>query len=158
MTCTPLRGIPLSRHLEKFSQIFRAERWLATHCLSTVCEFASRAIQTRRRKSKKIDMSGWWYLSQVSAGHAENSYIFANAIMLTFGACGLSAHIATVRATAIHVEQPICTKPSPSEIKVQVCPLVPADLWQIFASTANHKSLIYWRRMIVSYARRRNET
>ena len=73
MTCTHLRGIPPSRHLEKFSQIFRAERLLATHCLSTVCEFASRAIYRRRRKSKKIDMPGWWYPSQVSAGHKKNS-------------------------------------------------------------------------------------
>ena len=73
MTCAPLRGIPLSRHLEKFSQIFRAERLLATHCLSTVCEFASRAIYKRRRKSKKIDMLGQWYPSQGSAGHEKNS-------------------------------------------------------------------------------------
>ena len=73
MTCTPLREIPLSRHLEKFSQIFRAERLLATHCLSTVCEFASRAIHKRRRKIKKIGMPGWWYPSQVSAGHEKNS-------------------------------------------------------------------------------------
>ena len=69
MTCTHLRGIPQPRHLEKFSQIFRAERLLTTHCLSTVCEFASRAIHRRRRKSKKIDMPGQWYPSQVSVGH-----------------------------------------------------------------------------------------
>ena len=66
MTYAHLRGIPLSRHLEKFSQIFRASRLLATHCLSTVCEFASRAIHKQRRKSKKIDMLGRWYPSQVS--------------------------------------------------------------------------------------------
>ena len=103
-------------------------------------------------------MPGQWYLSQVSAGHAENSYIFANAIMLAFCACGLSVHIAPIEMEiATRVEQTICTVSLPSEIKVQVCPLVPADLWQIFASTTNHKFLIYWRRMIVSYARRRNE-
>ena len=73
MACAHLRGIPLSRHLEKFSQIFRAERLLATHCLSTVCEFASRAIHKRRRKSKKIDLPGRWYPSQGSAGHEKNS-------------------------------------------------------------------------------------
>ena len=56
MTYAHLRGIPPHRHLEKFSQIFQAQRLLATHCLSTVCEFASRAIYKRRRKSKKIDM------------------------------------------------------------------------------------------------------
>ena len=40
-------------------------------------------------------------------------------------------------ALATHAEQPICTKPSISEIKVQVCPLVSADLWQIFAVLAS---------------------
>ena len=85
-------------------------------------------------------MPGRWYPSQVSAGHAENSYIFANAIMLAFGACGLSAHTAPIKmAIATHIEQTICTVFIPSEIKVQVCPLVPADLWQIFVRTANHK-------------------
>ena len=73
MTTTRLRWIPPPRHLEKFSQIFRAERLLATHCLSIVCEFASRAIDRRRRKSKKIDMPGRWYPSQASGGHEKNS-------------------------------------------------------------------------------------
>ena len=54
-----------------------------------------------------------------------------------FGACGLSAHVAPVKATVIHVEQTICTVLFPSGIKVQVCPLVPADLWQIFAGWAS---------------------
>ena len=92
-------------------------------------------------------MPGQWYPSQVSAGHAGNSFVFlhfavfscltVNHIKSEFGACGLSAHVAPVRATAIHVEQTICTVPLPSEIKVQVCPLVPADLWQIFAGLAS---------------------
>ena len=148
MTCAPLRGIPLSRHLEKFSQIFRAERLLATHCLSAVCEFASRAIHKRRRKSKKIDMPGPWSLSQVSTGHVENSFVFLHFAVFSclpvnhreseLSACELSAHVAPVKAIAIHVEQPTCTDSFPSGIKVQVCPLVPADLWQIFVSTANH--------------------
>ena len=83
----------------------------------------------------------------MSAGHAKNSFVFlyftvfscltVNHIKSEFGACGLSAHVAPVKVTAIHVEQKICTEPSPSEIKVQVCPLVPADLWQIFAGLAS---------------------
>ena len=77
MTCAHLRGIPLSRHLEKFSQIFRAERLLATHCLSTVCEFASRAIHKRRRKSKKIDMPVQWYPSRASGGHGKTPEVSA---------------------------------------------------------------------------------
>ena len=91
-------------------------------------------------------------------GHAVNSYIFSKDVMLTFGACGLSAHTAPIKMKiATHVEQTICTDQSPSRIKVQISPLVRADLWQIFVRTTNHKSLIYWRRMIASYARRRNE-
>ena len=71
-------------------------------------------------------------------GHAENSYIFVNDVAFAFGACGLSAHTAPIKiAIATHVEQTICTCSLPSEIKVQVCPLVPADLWQIFAGLAS---------------------
>ena len=121
---------------------------LATHCLSTVCEFASRAIHKRRRKSKKIDMPGQWYPSQGSAGHVENSYIFlyfavfsclpVNHTKSEFGACGLFAHVAPVKmAIATHVEQTICTDQSPSRIKVQISPLVRAYLWQIFAGLAS---------------------
>ena len=63
----------------------------------------------------------------------------------------------SAKGAADKVEQPICTDESHSTIKVQISPLVRADLWQIFVRTTNHKSLIYWRRMIASYARRRNE-
>ena len=92
-------------------------------------------------------MPGQWYPSQVSVGHVENSYIFlyftvfsclpVNHTKSEFGACGLSAHVAPVKATAIHVEQTICTAFVPSGIKVQVCLLVQADLWQIFAGLAS---------------------
>ena len=52
--------------------------------------------------------------------------------------CRLFAHTAPIKmAIATHVEQPICTVFILSEIKVQVCPLVPADLWQIFAVLAS---------------------
>ncbi|MDY4769144.1 MAG: hypothetical protein SO267_00120, partial [Lachnospiraceae bacterium] len=44
-------------------------RLLATHCLSTACEFASRAIYKRRRKSKKIDMPALGYPSRMKGGH-----------------------------------------------------------------------------------------
>ena len=55
-----------------------------------------------------------------------------------FSACGLSAHTTPIKmAIATHVEQTICTVLLPSEIKVQVCPLIPADLWQIFAGLAS---------------------
>ena len=48
------------------------------------------------------------------------------------------AHIGFMKAAAtVNVEQTICTVLSPSEIKVQVCPLIPADLWQIFAGLAS---------------------
>ena len=71
-------------------------------------------------------------------GHAENSYIFSKDVMLTFGACGLSAHTAPIKMKiATHVEQTICTDQSPSRIKVQISPLVRAYLWQIFAGLAS---------------------
>ena len=96
-------------------------------------------------KSAKISPNAWAVVSLPDEhGHVENSYIFANDLVLAFGACGLSAHTTPIKmAIATHVEQTICTVPFPSEIKGQVCPLVPADLWQIFVSTANHKSLMY---------------
>ena len=40
-------------------------------------------------------------------------------------------------AATVNVEQTICTDPSPSRIKVQISPLVQADLWQIFAGLAS---------------------
>ena len=71
-------------------------------------------------------------------GHAENSYIFVNDATFAFGACGLSAHTAPIKMViATHVEQTICTDPSPSIIKVQISPLVRAYLWQIFAGLAS---------------------
>ena len=93
-------------------------------------------------------MPGQWYPSQGSAGHAGNSFVFLHFAVFScltvnhtkseFGACGLFAHVAPVKmAIATHVEQTICTCSLPSEIKVQVCPLVPADLWQIFAGLAS---------------------
>ena len=92
-------------------------------------------------------MPGQWYPSQASIGHVENSYIFlcftvvfcllVNHKKFEWGACELSAHVAPVKATVIHVEQTICTVLFPSGIKVQVCPLVLADLWQIFAGWAS---------------------
>ncbi|MDO5390053.1 MAG: hypothetical protein Q4F24_03025 [Eubacteriales bacterium] len=60
-------------------------------------------------------------------GHAENSYFFLYFVIfssLTINNTkffGRFAHVAPVKATAIRVEQPICTEPSPSGIKVQVC-------------------------------------
>ena len=51
--------------------------------------------------------------------------------------CQLFIIRCTRKATAIHVEQTICTVLFPSGIKVQVCPLVSADLWQIFAVLAS---------------------
>ena len=84
MPCAHLRGIPLSRHLEKFSQIFRAERLLATHCLSTVCEFASRAIHKRRRKSKKIDMPALGYPSRMKGGHEKTPEVTTPTLPLGF--------------------------------------------------------------------------
>ena len=92
-------------------------------------------------------MPGQWYPSQGSAGHAENSCVslyFAvfsclpvNHRKSELRACELYAHVAPVKAIAIHVEQPICTDSFPAGIKVQVCPRVPADLWQIFAVLAS---------------------
>ena len=68
----------------------------------------------------------------------ENSYIFVNDATFAFGACGLSAHTAPIKMViATHVEQTICTDPSPSIIKVQISPLVRAYLWQIFAGLAS---------------------
>ena len=49
----------------------------------------------------------------------------------------LLAEAIFVEAAAIHVEQTICTESLPSGIKVQISPLVRADLWQIFAGLAS---------------------
>ena len=89
-------------------------------------------------KSAKISPNGWAVVSLPDEhGHAENSYIFSKDVMLTFGVCGLFAHITPVKVTAVHVEQTICTGSLPSGIKVQISPLVRADLWQIFAGLAS---------------------
>ena len=73
-------------------------------------------------KSAKNSPNAWAVVSLPDEhGHAENSYIFANDLVLAFGACGLSAHTAPIKmAIATHVEQTICTVPFPSGIKGQV--------------------------------------
>ena len=147
MTCTRPGGIPPPRHVDFLA--------FSAPLMDCSCRELARGAQTVRREQslcsknlrKFLQMPGQWYPSQGSAGHVENSYIFlyfavfsclpVNHTKSEFGACGLSVHVIPVKATAIRVEQPICTKPSPSEIKVQVCPLVPADLWQIFAGLAS---------------------
>ena len=43
----------------------------------------------------------------------------------------------SIKGIVDKVEQPICTVFIPYGIKVQVCPLVLADLWQIFAGLAS---------------------
>ena len=45
-------------------------------------------------------------------------------------------HLST-KGVSNKVEQTICTDRSPSRIKVQISPLVQADLWQIFAGLAS---------------------
>ena len=111
----------------RFSCFFCAAYGLLLTQTRTQCSnSASRAI-AMLEKSAKISPNACAVVSLLGEhGHAENSYIFVNDATFAFGACGLSAHVAPVRATAIHVEQTICTVLLPSEIKVQVCPLVPA--------------------------------
>ena len=90
-------------------------------------------------KSAKISPNAWVMVSLPGEhGHAENSYIFANDVTLTFGACGLFAHTAPIKmAIANYVEQPFAQNDYLSEIKVQISPLVRAYLWQIFAGLAS---------------------
>ena len=69
-----------------------------------------------------------------------------------------------VKAAVVYVEQPICTEPLPSEIKVQISPLVMADLWQIFAGLASTRLLAThclsaWREFAArAIYRRRSQT
>ena len=106
-------------------------------------------------KSAKISPNAWAVVSLPDEhGHAENSYIFANDLVLAFGACGLSAHTAPIKMViANHVEQPFAQKHHLSEIKVQISPLVRAYLWQIFAGLASRaialKTLFERRREFV---------
>ena len=85
-------------------------------------------------------MPGRWYPSQVSAGHAENSYVFINnttfekTIKFYMLFC-LVYH--PTKDTANKVEWPICTYRQLSIIKVRIYPLPRADLWQIFAGLAS---------------------
>ena len=141
-------GFPHDRHSPgrdttaqacRFSCFFCAAYGLLLTQTRTRCSnSASRAI-AMLEKSAKISPNAWAVVSLPDkCGHAENSYIFANDLVLAFGACGLSAHTTPIKmAIATHVEQTICTVLLPSEIKVQVCPLIPADLWQIFAGLAS---------------------
>ena len=141
-------GFPHDRHSPgrdttaqacRFSCFFCAAYGLLLTQTRTQCSnSASRAI-AMLEKSAKISPNAWAVVSLPDEHcHAENSYIFANDLVLAFGACGLSAHTAPIKmAIATHVEQTICTVLLPSEIKVQVCPLIPADLWQIFAGLAS---------------------
>ena len=148
MTATRPGGIPPHRHVHFL--VFSAP------LMDCSCRELALCAQTVRREQslcsknlrKFLQMPGQWYPSQGSAGHAGNSFVFLHFAVFScltvnhtkseFGACGLFAHVAPVKmAIATHVEQTICTCSLPSEIKVQVCPLVPADLWQIFAGLAS---------------------
>ena len=110
----------------RFSCFFCAAYGLLLTQTRTQCSnSASRAI-AMLEKSAKISPNAWAVVSLPDEhGHAENSYIFANDLVLAFGACGLSAHTTLINmAIATHVEQTICTDQSPSSIKVQISPLV----------------------------------
>ena len=123
----------------RFSCFFCAAYGLLLTQTRTQCSnSASRAI-AMLEKSAKISPNAWAVVSLPDEhGHTENSYIFSKDVMLTFGACGLSAHTAPIKMKiATHVEQTICTDQSPSRIKVQISPLVRAYLWQIFAGLAS---------------------
>ena len=118
----------------RFSCFFCAAYGLLLMQTRTQCSnSASRAI-AMLEKSAKISPNAWAVVSLPDKrSHAENSYIFVK-----FCTCGLLSHAVLVKAaTTVNVEQPICTEPSPSEIKVQISPLVRADLWQIFAGLAS---------------------
>ena len=80
---------------------------LLTQTRASRSNSASRAI-AMLEKSAKISPNAWAVVSLPDEhGHAENSYIFANDLVLAFGACGLSAHTAPIKmAIANHVEQP----------------------------------------------------
>ena len=122
----------------RFSCFFCAAYGLLLTQTRTQCSnSASRAI-AMLEKYAEISPNAWAVVSLPDKrGHAENSYIFSKDVMLTFGVCGLFAHITPVKVTAVHVEQTICTGSLPSGIKVQISPLVRADLWQIFAGLAS---------------------
>ena len=122
----------------RFSCFFCAAYGLLLTQTRTRCSnSASRAI-AMLEKSAKISPNACAVVSLPNkCGHAENSYIFANDVMLVLGTCVLSAHTASVKESAVCVEQTICTESLPSGIKVQISPLVRADLWQIFAGLAS---------------------
>ena len=127
----------------RFSCFFCAAYGLLLTQTRTQCSnSASRAI-AMLEKSAKISPNACAVVSLPGKhDHAENSCLFLyfaifSCLINNTKFCGCFAHVAPVKATAIHVEQPICTEPSPSGIKVQVCLLVPADLWQIFAGLAS---------------------
>ena len=95
----------------RFSCFFCAAYGLLLTQTRTQCSnSASRAI-AMLEKSAKISPNACAVVSLPDkCGHAENSYIFANDLVLAFGACGLSAHTTLINmAIATHVEQPICT-------------------------------------------------
>ena len=125
----------------RFSCFFCAAYELLLTQTRTQCSnSASRAI-TLLEKSAKISPNAWTVVSR--SGECRSCRKLLH-FCKRYNVCGLFAHTAPIKmAIATHVEQTICTVPFPSEIKGQVCPLVPADLWQIFVSTANHKSLMY---------------
>ena len=91
---------------------------LLTQTRASRSNSASRAI-AMLEKSAKISPNAWAVGSLPDEhGHVENSYIFANDLVLAFGACGLSAHTSPIKmAIATHVEQTICIVSFPSGIK-----------------------------------------
>ena len=123
----------------RFSCFFCAAYGLLLTQTRTWCSnSASRAI-AMLEKTVKISPNVCAGISLSNeCGHVENSYIFSKDVMLTFGACGLSAHTAPIKmAIANYVEQPFAQNDYLSEIKVQISPLVRAYLWQIFAGLAS---------------------
>ena len=140
MTATRPGGIPPHRHVDFLA--------FSAPLMDCSCRELALCAQTVRREQslcsknlrKFLQMPVRWYPSQVSAGHAENSYVFINnttfekTIKFYMLFC-LVYH--PTKDTATKVEWPICTYRQLSIIKVRISPLPRADLWQIFAGLAS---------------------